>query len=300
MHRIHITREQAKKLAKGGSINISLEQIHNPRSDKHNHVLEFDTNKKLHDHKGFRLRSEDIHGGTISLDDEFKKPIAKSIMQKASEKIINSIPNNVLGKNQKQSANILASNLINNNNQKQTISTINGLGFHEHEHHEMYHEHHHHEKGKGIRNGLIKGSEQAKEHMRKLRELKSDKGGTLKSITNAVKGSAKQEWNNDKQAGKAIFLNKNVPPALIASIASGQPEIVGSVIGANAINYGISKYSGKQTNLVSSKNVGDAYKAQQKSNGGGVEKRKRGRPRKHHEEVMRAGNIIPIGSGLYY
>ena len=271
MHNLHLTKSQCKSICQGKSVNISLDQIHNP-TDKHNHLLEFDYEKTLNGNKGFRLSPKHIVGGKISIVDDLKGPIAKAIMQKAGNAIINAIP---LNNNQKDSAKILTSNLINNNNQQQSINAINGLGL-----------------------KLVKGSPEAKEHMARLRSMKGK--GIMDSVKNFVKG----QINKTEKASKAIFLNPNIAPAMMASIATGEPAPLLATIGANTANYAINSATGQKGNFVSSKNVSDAYKSQQKSNGGNIEPvgygkgilKKRGRPRK----VIHGTNIMAIGSGLFY
>ena len=269
MHNLHLTKSQCKSICQGKSVNISLDQIHNP-TDKHNHLLEFDYEKTLNGNKGFRLSPKHIIGGKISIVDELKGPISKAVMQKGANAIINAIP--VLNNNQKDSAKILTSNLINNNNQQQSINAINGLGL-----------------------KLVKGSPEAKEHMARLRSMKGK--GIMDSVKNFVKG----QINDTKKAGKAIFLNPNIAPAMMASIATGEPAPLLATIGANTANYAINSATGQKGNFVSSKNVSDAYKSQQPKGGNIIEigkgiLKKRGRPRK----IVEGRNIMAIGSGLFY
>ena len=243
--------------------------------------------------KGFRFSPKKVKGGTITFNDIRKNPLVQALAKKGLATIDHSLmANGDINKNQQQVANTIGDNLIAGHTKLAQAQAVKALGEGFPKGTVEAHQH-----ATYMRSNVkepkrfTKGSVEAKEHMARLRAMRKVKGGNLKG---SVSKFIKEQVNNAKDGVKNILLQPNIAPALIASYATGEPLPLIGAIGANTANYAIQKYTG-QKGSVSSKNVTDAYKSQQKANGGMIKPRKGSQEMKDkmaRVRAMRGGSFI--------
>ena len=247
--RISLTPSQRKKAFSKKTFQLTADQLKKAGNDLVNFVSKTDYNRMIRNvkqNKGFRFNSdkvqfvaeddddEDVEGG--SLKSILKSKVARAIGKKLVKiGATQARKNGLITKRQEKSVNILNDNLINNKNQDQSVDLINGLGF----------------KQKAR---MIKGSQEAKDFMASLR---AKRNGVHKKPTETEGEGFKEFIRNTKKgikhgvrASKAIVWQPNV----LASVVTGQPELMATAIGANAINYGL-KHSTKSKKGVNQSQV---------------------------------------------
>jgi len=246
--RISLTPAQRKKAFSKKTFQLTADQLKKEGNDLVDFVSKTDFNRMIRNvkqNKGFRFNSDKVQFVAEDNDDDVEggslKSILKSKVARAIEKKIVKIgakearKRGFISKKQEKSVNILNDNLINSKNQDQSVDLINGLGF----------------KQKAR---MIKGSKEAKDFMASLR---AKRNGAHKKPTETEGEGFKEFIRNSKKglkhgvrASKAIVWQPNVGLAL----ATGQPELFATAIGANAINYGL-KHSTKSKKRVNQNQV---------------------------------------------
>ena len=247
MQEVHLKLHQnhCNKVANRQSFQLSHDQLVNGSGD--HHVILHMHNKhhkqleKAHrERKGFRFSPDKVAGGSIR--DYFKKAknalhsvgVTDNMMRSAGNSAVNQAE---LYANQHGVAPIISHTVAD-----YAHNRINGGRLYDRHEHEHEHEHRHSKGGK-----LQKGSIEAKEHMKRLREMRKSKGGKI-------------NMHLLKSVGKQI-IHPIVTYGLTAGATalSGGDPFVGAVAGQVAGHY---------ANNAIDKAIGSGMKRGRKSHGG--------------------------------